>query len=998
MSPRTKLAAITMASAALFCAQQGCPDLDALLLDLSTCALLESTDGGTAPPISPGLDVLFEANGGQADARYQYLARTEGLSIFFSDGGAELDAGGAAVRIAFAGTRARPVPSAGDPARGRVNYLIGNDPSHWVRDIPTFRKIRYNGVYPGIDVVYYGTQGRLEHDFVVAPGADPAVIRMRLEGSSSMRVNGNGDLVVDANGRELVWRKPVLYQEAHGLRRHVEGRYRLSQGEVGFETGVYDPGVPLVIDPVVLYSTYLGRGGNETATRIAVDANENVYLTGVTNSELFPATPGAVVAPRGGAPKGNVILSKLNAGGTDLVWTTHIGGAAYDWSTAIALAADGSIVLAGTTSSENFPATRGVVQERYTHLPVFNAVPPESQGDCFVMKLNAAGNGIVWSTFLGGRAEDVCLSVALDSAGSPHLTGFTTSSNFPTTEAALQRSYRGGRDINSPLALTDSFAIKLKPDASAVEWGTFLGGTFEEMGTAIAVDKDGNVYVAGMTNSTFGFPVSANAPQSRYAGAGGSIFAELGDAFVVKLNPTGSGLVWGTFLGGMRDDIALGLALGEDNSAYVTGSTLSRDFPVTATARQANYRGEGGSKMFPAGDAFAAKINASGAAFGYVTYLGGSRDDRGMGIAVERDGSAWIAGHTLSMDYPVTDDGAQRRYAGEAAPEREAFGDAFLLKLNPAGQTLVYSSFAGGTANDWASGIALGANNAVYIAGGTSSFDFPVTAAAYQRIYGTGPLSLLPLGDAFVMKFGDRPPDPPVDPPVQPQVTVSRVANAASYEGAVVAPGEIVVIEGTLIGPPELAQAGFRTSFSDTRVLFDGVAAPLIYVSERQTSAIVPYSVARRQSTEMFVEYRGTRSRAMQIPVVPAVPGLFSANASGRGQAAALNQDGTLNNAANPASPNSVVVLFGTGEGQTDPEGVDGRINNTILPKPLLPVTVTIGGREAQVLYWGAAPGLVSGVIQVNARIETSTPSGDQPAVLRVGTAASPGGLTVAVR
>jgi uncharacterized protein (TIGR03437 family) len=229
-------------------------------------------------------------------------------------------------------------------------------------------------------------------------------------------------------------------------------------------------------------------------------------------------------------------------------------------------------------------------------------------------------------------------------------------------------------------------------------------------------------------------------------------------------------------------------------------------------------------------------------------------------------------------------------------------------------------------------------------------------------------------------------------------VTVSRVSNAASYEAAVASPGEIVVIEGTLLGPAQLAEAGLRTSFSDTRVLFDGIAAPLVYVSERQTSAIVPYAVARRQSTEMFVEYRGTRSAAVQIPVVAAVPGLFSANASGRGQAAALNQDGSLNNAANPASANTVVVLFGTGEGQTEPEGVDGRINTSILPKPLLPVSVTIGGREAQILYSGAAPGLVSGVIQVNARIDASTPSGDQPVVMRVGTAASPGGLTIAVR
>ncbi|MEZ5355724.1 MAG: SBBP repeat-containing protein [Bryobacteraceae bacterium] len=999
VTSRIKLTLLTSLCVVLLGSQQGCPcSLLELIGSIDACTLLAcvASGGGGGEPISPGLgSVAFEPNAGQIDAGYQFYARAGSGRLFLSDAEVALEVDGAVLRIGYAGTASRPSPEPEAPLPGRVNYLMGADPSQWVRDLPTYSRVRYRNVYPGIDVVYYGREGRLEHDFEVMPGADPARIRMRIDGAPEPRMNEQGDLVLDVAGKEIVWRKPVLYQEAHGLRRRVEGRYRLEDSGIGFELGVYDASRPLVIDPVISYATYLGRGGNDTGSRIAVDANSNVYVSGLTNSEQYPVSPGAPVGARGSATRGNVIVSKLNAAGSALVWSTHIGGANYDWSPALAVDASGNVYVTGSTSSPDFPVTDGVVQKNYNHIQLPNSPPPSNQGDCFVAKLNQGGSGFVWSTYLGAGGVDICSAIAVDAEGSPYVAGFTTSALFPTTEGALQRTYRGGREDHNVFRLADGFVAKLKPDATAIEWATYLGGTFEDAATAIALDKENNVYVAGLTNSVFGFPLSPNAPQTRYAGTGGNVDIPLGDAFVVKINPTGTGLVWGTLLGGRRDDVAFGLAVDSVGAAYVTGSTMSPDFPVTAVARQAIYRGEGGVVRLFAGDAFVAKVNPAGDKFDYVTYLGGSRDDRGIGIAAAPDGSVWVTGNTLSQDFPVSADAAQKSYAGDTEREIQTMGDAFVAQLNPAGQTLTYSTYIGGSANDWGVGIALAANGAAYLSGGTSSLDFPATPGAYQTRYGTAAQQLLPLGDAFIVKLGAEAAPPP---PSETDPSISRIGNAASYEAGVLAPGEIVVIEGTRIGPDTLAEAGLQTSFGATRVLFDGVAAPLIYVSAKQTSAIVPYAVARRTTSEVMVEYQGRRSASVRVPVVAAVPGLFSANASGRGQAAALNQDGTFNGAGSPVAGGQAIVLFGTGEGQTDPDGVDGRIARTPLPKPLLPVGVVIDGSPAEVLYAGAAPGLVSGVIQVNARVPLGTPSGDRTVVLRVGGAASQTGLTIAVR
>ena len=974
------------------------------------CDALVSCPPGGSGGVSPGLTAVpggggrinFEANAGQADSRFSFVARGGGMSLFFDEAGEvsldlrdALGTSAGVVKASLAGAKLHVAAEAEEPLSGRINYLLGDDPSKWIRDVPTFGRLRYRSVYPGIDLIYYGSQGRLEHDFVVAPGADPRQIRMRLSGVDSMDVDAEGDALLHVGTRTVTWKKPLLYQSIAGMRRRVEGRYRVeSQSSLGFEVGVYDPNRPLIIDPVVIYSTYLGRGGNETASRLAIDNNGNVYMTGVSTDNSYPTTPGTgALTPA--LARGNIVVTKMNADATELVYSTILGGTGIDLGFGIAVDPQGAAYITGSTSSEDFPVTAGVVQRVYGK-PVGEFASTPALGDCFITRLNSAGNAISFSTYLGGTVLDACSAIALDPAGNIYVTGGTNSANFPSTEGSYQRSFRGGRGTFVALKSADGFVAKLNNSATKLIYATFLGGNGEEAGTAIAVDAAGNAFVTGATNSSFGFPLSAAAPQTRYAGSGGNVTVGLGDAFVIKLDPAGANLIYGTLLGGARDDVAFGIAIGKDGAAYITGSTLSQDFPISAVARQANYRGQSVTADWFAGDAFAAKLNPAGTAWEYSTYLGGTADDRGTGIVANDDGSAWILGHTLSVDYWVTEDATQRRYAGGRTNEFYSSGDVFLSHLSPNGGSLLFSTYLGGQGNDFAIGIASDPRGSVYVAGGTSSLDFPTTAGVYQRAFGTAQGLFLPLGDVFLAKFGEA-------ALIGPNVTIAAAASAASYDGSVVAPGEIVVITGTAIGPSPLVSAApadgfFPTTVSGTRVLIGGKAAPIIYASERQTSAIVPWDVIG-PAVEIAIEYQGARSRTLTLPVASSAPGFFSANASGRGQAAALNQNLSVNSTANPADPGSIVVLYGTGEGRTVPASVDGKIAfEAPFPRPELPVNVSIGGQRVDVLYAGAAPGLVAGVLQLNVRVPEAIAAGNQAVVVRIGERTSQAGLTIAVK
>ncbi len=931
----------------------------------------------------------LEANLGQSDSKYPFLARGRGHYLFLSAVETAVDLRDArGVNLGVLRMRLENASlSQGegiDPLPHRLNYLIGD---RHTTNVPVFAQVRFREVYPGIDVAFYPNQGEFEHDFIVQPGSDASRIRMRFEGADTVALNDSGELELRTGKAEVRWQRPRVYQESQGRRTPIEARYEMrGANRAGFRLGKYDKTKPLIIDPVISYLTYLGQAESSIAGRSTVDAAGNVYLTGATADGTWPATPGAVTPNRLGFTPSNVFITKMNAAGSAIAYSTFIGGTEAELGAAIAVDAQGNAYVAGVTNSTDYPTTAGAFRQ---------TVPPASpsstdKSNCFITKLNAAGSALVYSTYLSGRKNDGCTGIAVDSSGAAFVTGGTDSNDFPTTEGAVQQTYRLGNETLK----YDVFVSKLNPAGSQLAYSTFLGGGGNDFATAIAIDAQGNAYVTGTTTSSQSFPLTQGAADTTYGGHGGNEdWTRWGDAFAVKLNPTGTQLVYSTYLGGNRDEMAFAIAVDAQGAAYVVGNTLSTDFLTTPNAFSRTFKGIGGEPTLKAGDAFVVKINPDGRGFGYSTLLGGSMDDRALGVAVDRTGSAYVVGNTLSTDFPITPDATQTRNRTLAAsPSRVKMGNAFLAQLDPTGARLLYGTFLGGTNNDWANGVALAADGSVAITGTSGSSDLATTAGAYQRTYFGGADNFRPLGDVFVAKFGD-----------QAQPAIGGFVNAASYTNNA-APGMIAVVAGSNIGPDTLLTAQLdsngllATTIAETQVFVNNRPAPLVYVSKGQTSFIVPYETATGANAQIVISYKGVRSSPFSVPVVAASPGVFSANSSGTGQGAILNQDNSFNNAQNPAAKGSVIVFFVTGEGQTDPPGTDGQIATATFPKPALPVRVDISGFQAEILYAGAVPGQVAGLMQVNARIPDNSNSGPVPVQVTIGTAQSQRLLTVAVR
>jgi hypothetical protein len=699
------------------------------------------------------LPMSFEANRGQADESVNFVARGAGYTLALSpteatfalsrpsadkSSGGESSPGGlddrGAARRARRETRAPDAPRSQPPPavlrmnlvganraatvagqnelEGKVNYFIGNDPAKWRTDVPTFGRVRYAEVYPGIDVVYYGNQRRLEYDFVVAPGRDAREIALEFAGAQKVEVDAEtGDLLVHVGEETIRQHAPVTYQEvAGGGRREVESRYALRDGgRVEFEVGEYDTSAPLIIDPVLVYSTYLGTSEIDAGFSIAVDSAGNAYVTGYTHSTNFP-TASAVQGTHGGGVS-DAFVTKLNAAGSALVYSTYLGGSSdVDEGIDIAVDSAGNAYVIGTTFSTNFP-TAGAIQGTYGG----------GNNDAFVVKLNASGSALVYSTYLGGISSDVGREIAVDSAGNAYVTGVTTSTNFPTANP-----------IDGTLNSNDAFVTKLNASGSALVYSTYLGGSsgFEEA-SGIAVDSAGNAYVTGFTFST-NFPTA-----SPFQGTnGGGNY----DAFITKINAAGSALVYSTYLGGISSDVGREIAVDSAGNAYVTGYTGSTNFP-TASAIQGTYGG--------AFDAFVTKINAAGSALVYSTYLGGSGEDVGFGIAVDSAGNAYVTGYTTSTNFP-TASAIQGTNGGGA--------DGFVTKINAAGSALDYSTYLGGSSSDFPSGIAVDSAGNAYVAGSTVSTCFPTTTGAFDTSYNGGDF------DAFISKISETGPPTTITP------------------------------------------------------------------------------------------------------------------------------------------------------------------------------------------------------------------------------------------
>jgi len=692
------------------------------------------------------LPLSFEANHGQTDSRVKFLSRTSGYSLFLTGDEAVLvlrnrkpacrqgeDWGSglhAEVRLGCgkaSGVLRMKLRNANPAARvtgldelaGTSNYFIGNDPAKWRAGVPTYAKVKYEGIYSGIDLVYYGNQRQLEYDFIVVPGADPRRIAFEVSGAKRIRRDAQGDLVLTmkTGEDEIRWHKPVVYQEKDGARQLVAANYAITdKNRVGFEVAKYDARRPLYIDPLI-YSTYLGGSGGDLANGIAVDSAGNAYVVGFTCSTDFPTMNPLQPNYAGGNPYcGDAFVTKLNPTGTALVYSTYLGGSNADDGLGIAVDSAGNAYVIGFTYSTDFPVTPGAFQT------VCNGGSGCSQyGDAFVAKINAAGSALVYSTYLGGNSYDTSSRAAVDSSGNAYVTGQTSSTDFPTTPGAFQTIF-GGR--------SDAFVTKFNPSGSALVYSTYLGGSLWDEGSGIAVDSAGNAYVTGATGSA-DFP-TMNPLQPTFGGG-------YDDAFVSKLNSTGSQLVYSTYLGGSGQDGGASIAVDGAHNAYITGGTSSTNFPVTPGAFQTacplNCRYES--------HAFVTKVNATESALSYSTYLGGNFAEGSSGIAVDSAGNAYVTGVTNSANFPTTPGAIQRKCNGGSYCAK--YGDAFVTKFNPKGSALAYSTYLGGSSYDQGRGIAVDSAGNSYVTGVTDSSNFP-TKNAFQATNAG-------IDDAFVAKI-----------------------------------------------------------------------------------------------------------------------------------------------------------------------------------------------------------------------------------------------------
>src|ERR1041384_3161814 len=655
--------------------------------------------------------LAFEANQGQADQRTRFLAREAGGELHLNEDSVALRFMRSALSFHFDGAHCTPRVIGEEPVLERRNFLLGSDRSKWHTDVPTFRRVAYRQLYPGIDLTFYGNQKQIEYDFEVAPGADPRAIRLAFDRNLQPRISADGDLILKSKGLVLIQRKPVIYQTIDGDHHTIEGRYKLlGDRKIGLEVAEYDHTKPLVIDPTLVYSTYLGGSADDSGNSITTDSSGNVYVTGTTASTNFPTHTPAFATSKG---LEDIFVSKIDAAGANVLYSTYVGGSGRDRAGAIAIDSSGNAYLVGRvdSTSTNFPTTPGSLATSYRG----------GDFDGIVFKLNAQGDTLVYSSFLGGEENDSVEGINVDAGGVAYVTSGTKSNGFPITINAYQSTRAGD---------TDAFLAKINAAGSALLYSSFIGGAATDRGSGVVIDGSGIAYVAGYGASP-DFPTE----NPFQAGFGGSF-----DAFVAKFDTNAGGinsLVFSSYLGGSGDDKAFGIAIdAAQANLYLVGQTSSNNFPVLNPVQPSS----GGSF-----DAFLAKVSTTGSKV-FATYFGGSGDDRGTGIAVNSSG-VYMTGFTSSTNLPTVTP-LQLNNGG-------AF-DAFVAKLNLAGSSTLYSTYVGGSANEnfvaavtGTNPIAVDSSNA-FITGYSSSTNFPTASPLQSANAGNQ--------DAFIAKNADATP------------------------------------------------------------------------------------------------------------------------------------------------------------------------------------------------------------------------------------------------
>lgn len=731
--------------------------LSFLATTLPGSSLATSRPAPTPPALTPSLadlPIAFVPNVGQSDPSVHFQAQGLGGMLFFTPAqivltlpgsSAESDAQTAStaespaalkpqieaapaserenvVRLSFLGANPSPSISSDEEMSGIVNYMLGNDPSQWHTNVPTYAALRYQQLYPGIDLRYDGEGGRLKGTYLVAAGADPGQIRWHYDGVTDVTVDAEGNLVATlplagtaASKAVPTLREaaPIAWQTIDGQQVPVEVRYSIrSDKTIGFVVGAYDRSLPLVLDPTLDYSSYVGSTGDDEGRSIAVDGSSAMYVIGNTNSVSFPDDD---ESNAGGI---DTFITKLDPlANNDLVYTTFLGGSNTDLGSGIVTGAQGRVHLVGSTYSSDFP--------------IPNALDTTLGGetDAFVTTLSVTGT-ITFSTYLGGTQKDFGNGITVDTAQNIYLTGRTESPDFPMLNA---------RDttLGGP---ADAFITKIAAGGTSIMYSTYLGGTRSDTSNAIAVDSAGNAFITGQTSS-LDFPTLGSARPPVFAGG-------ITDAFVTKLSSDGRLLTYSIYLGGEEFDEGTSIAVDSERRAYVTGTTQSTTFP-TANSFEGVFQGRS--------DAFFTRINASGSALEYSTFLGGTSEDSGQDIAVDDQNAAYIIGSTKSYDFP-SKDAVQSTRNGDI--------DAFVTKFLPTGSAVEYSTYFGGTIEDYGYGIAtrcVSGKCTAYITGAAKSRDFPTIESSWKPNYNGGEF------DAFVAQLGPVPTGPRiyVQPPMK---------------------------------------------------------------------------------------------------------------------------------------------------------------------------------------------------------------------------------------
>jgi uncharacterized protein (TIGR03437 family) len=924
-----------------------------------------------------------ESRGRDSHQEARYIARAQNFSLSLASSGNWLeykDASGAKTasvytRLVGANPDTRLEPA--DPLPGVANYFLGSG-SEWRSDVTGFGRIRYARVYPGIDLVFHGEEHRLEYDFVVAPHADPRAIVLELSGQRGLRVEESGDLVIDTEGGEIRWKKPEIYQDGGGVRRAINGRFRVANSRVTFEVGAYDFTRTLVIDPTLKYSTYLGGSGNDGGRGIGLDSAGNVYIVGNTTSTNLP-TVSAVQANYGGMSasfmNGDAFVAKFNPAGA-LVYLTYLGGSGDDAATAVAVDTSGDAFVVGLTTSQNFPLS-SPLQANFGGMGGKGFI---RTGDAFVAKLNPTGNKLLYSTYLGGSQDDAALAVAIDTQGDAYVAGVTVSMNFPVTQGAYQGFYRGG--LGEPVSVFgypmwdpgDVFIAELNPSGSQLVFSTYYGGTSDDAAFSIALDSSNNIYVGGCTIS----PDLPTTPGALQRGFGGSETQNknflLGDGFVAKFNPTASTLMYSTYFGGSGDDCISSIAVDSSGDVFMTGATSSQFLKTTTNAFQPLYSGYTLKPKLIGhlyGDAFVGELNPAGSALIYLTYLGGSENDGGMAIAIDSGGNAYVTGFTDSTNFPLAGASLQTKFGGDGRfAGRTAYGDAFLCVVNPTGTALLYSSYFGGNFDDIGGGIALDGSGGVYIAGSTASTTLLTSSnAAQPKFGGMGTKSSWVHGDAFYASFTGFSTTGP---------TITKVANAEG-EGLTIAANTWVEVKGTGLSTTSRTwQASdfvgnkLPTSLDGVSVTMNGEDAYVYYISGTQINVLTPSDLAAGP-VQVVVNNASGSSSGFASQAQALSPSFFIFGSGPYIAATHLNNVGCeasglvycyvgptslYPGASTPAMGGENIVIYANGFGPVVPPVIPGSLTQSgnLATKPQIsiannPVTVTFAGLISPGLY-----------------------------------------------